>query len=96
MLKRRMIIIGLSIGLAALLGGITGVRLVAANRHVVLPAAKEGKQKTVSQMLTIAVILVVLVIQELPVSHALSLPPLTCRESTGECQALRHLSGGRS
>ena len=52
---------------------ITGVRLVAANRHVVLPAAKEGKQKTISQMLTIAVILAVMVFQELPVSHTLPL-----------------------
>ena len=51
---------------------ITGVRLVAAGRNIVLPAAKEGKQKTVSQMLTITVILAVLIIRELPVSHALS------------------------
>ena len=52
---------------------ITGVRLVAANRHVVLPAAREGKQKTVSQMLTIIVILTALLIHELPVSQGLSL-----------------------
>ncbi|MBI3311980.1 MAG: CDP-diacylglycerol--glycerol-3-phosphate 3-phosphatidyltransferase, partial [Candidatus Omnitrophica bacterium] len=32
---------------------ITGVRLYALNRHVVIPAAREGKHKTVSQMVTI-------------------------------------------
>ena len=52
---------------------ITGVRLVAAGRNIVLPAAKEGKQKTVSQMLTIIVILTALLIHELPVSQELSL-----------------------
>jgi CDP-diacylglycerol--glycerol-3-phosphate 3-phosphatidyltransferase len=45
---------------------ITGVRLIAANRHVVLPAAKEGKQKTASQMLTLVFLFVALIIQELP------------------------------
>lgn len=44
---------------------ITGVRLYAANRHVIIPAAKEGKQKTVSQMLTILVTLVLLLVQEI-------------------------------
>lgn len=43
---------------------ITGVRLFAASRHVVLSAAKEGKHKTVSQMLTISVVLIVLLIRE--------------------------------
>jgi CDP-diacylglycerol--glycerol-3-phosphate 3-phosphatidyltransferase len=43
---------------------ITGVRLFAASRHVVLAAAKEGKHKTVSQMLTIVVILAVLLARE--------------------------------
>lgn len=43
---------------------IPGVRLFAASRHVVLSAAKEGKHKTVSQMLTISVILIVLLIRE--------------------------------
>ena len=43
---------------------ITGVRLFAASRQIVLAAAKEGKHKTVSQMLAILVILAVLFIQE--------------------------------
>ena len=43
---------------------ITGVRLVASSRHIVLSAAKEGKHKTVSQMATILMILVVLIVQE--------------------------------
>ncbi len=43
---------------------ITGVRLFAASRQVVLSAAREGKNKTVSQMLTIAVVLVVVLIRE--------------------------------
>ena len=45
---------------------ITGIRLYAAGRRLVLPAAAEGKQKTVSQMVAIIVILAVLVIRELP------------------------------
>ena len=44
---------------------ITGVRLVAANRHVVLAATKEGKHKTVSQMVTIVVILTTLLVRAL-------------------------------
>ena len=43
---------------------ITGVRLFAYSQHVVLAAAKEGKHKTVSQMLTIILILVVLLLRE--------------------------------
>lgn len=43
---------------------ITGVRLFAASRHVVLQAAKEGKHKTVSQIVTICVVLSMLVIRE--------------------------------
>jgi len=43
---------------------ITGVRLFVASRGVVLAAAQEGKQKAVSQMVTIVVILSVLVIRE--------------------------------
>lgn len=42
---------------------ITGVRLVAASRHVVLAAAKEGKHKTVSQMVTIVVIFAALILR---------------------------------
>ena len=48
---------------------ITGVRIFAASRHLVLSAAKEGKHKTVSQMVTILIILTILTIQELP-GHA--------------------------
>jgi CDP-diacylglycerol--glycerol-3-phosphate 3-phosphatidyltransferase len=44
---------------------ITGVRLYAASRNIVLSAAREGKHKTVSQMATVVVILTVLVIREL-------------------------------
>lgn len=43
---------------------ITGVRVYALSRHVVIPAAKEGKHKTVSQMLTILVVLILLVVRE--------------------------------
>ena len=43
---------------------ITGVRLFAASRGIVLSAAKEGKHKTVSQMVTIVVIFCVLIAQE--------------------------------
>lgn len=43
---------------------ITGVRLFAASRNVVLPAAKEGKHKTVSQVVAILAILVILLVQE--------------------------------
>lgn len=52
---------------------ITGVRLYAASRNVILAAAREGKHKTVSQMTTIIVILAVLVIRELWAPRAL--PP---------------------
>jgi len=45
---------------------ITGVRLFAASRGIVLAAAKEGKHKTVSQMVAIVVILAALVVRELP------------------------------
>ena len=45
--------------------GITGVRLYAAGRQIVIPAAREGKHKTVSQMATITVILLLLVAREL-------------------------------
>ena len=51
---------------------ITGVRLFASSRNVILAAAKEGKHKTVSQIVTIAVILTVLMVRELP-----SLQPLS-------------------
>ena len=44
---------------------ITGVRLFAASRGAVLAAAKEGKHKTVSQLVTIVIILGALIVQEL-------------------------------
>ena len=43
---------------------ITGVRLFAASRQIVLAAAQEGKHKTVSQMVTIIVIFAVLIARE--------------------------------
>ena len=55
---------------------ITGVRLFAASRHIILSAAKEGKHKTVSQMVTIVVILIVLTVQEFVGKSSLS-PALT-------------------
>ena len=45
---------------------ITGVRLFAASRGLVLSAAKEGKHKTVSQIVTIFLILLLLMVEELP------------------------------
>ena len=45
---------------------ITGIRFYAASRRLVLPAAAEGKHKTVSQMVAIVVILGVLILRELP------------------------------
>ncbi|MBI4353975.1 MAG: CDP-diacylglycerol--glycerol-3-phosphate 3-phosphatidyltransferase [Candidatus Omnitrophica bacterium] len=44
---------------------ITGVRLYAASRKIVIAAAKEGKHKTVSQIVTVVLILVWLVIREI-------------------------------
>lgn len=44
---------------------ITGVRLYAAGRHLVIPAAREGKHKTVSQMVTVLIILSVLFVRHL-------------------------------
>ena len=44
---------------------ITGVRMFAVSRHIVLSAATEGKHKTVSQMVSIAIILVALMVDEL-------------------------------
>lgn len=52
---------------------ITGVRLFAASRHTILAAAKEGKHKTVSQMVTILCILLVMIVEELS-AHTLSRP----------------------
>lgn len=43
---------------------VTGVRLYAANRQIVIPAVKEGKHKMVSQVVAVAMVLIVLVVQE--------------------------------
>jgi len=43
---------------------ITSIRVVALRRHEVLPAGRGGKHKTVSQMISILVILVFIVIKE--------------------------------
>ena len=44
---------------------ITGVRLYAAGHHIVIPAAREGKHKTFSQMATIFLILALLLARDL-------------------------------
>lgn len=49
---------------------ITGVRLYAASRHIVIPAAREGKHKTASQMFTISLILALLLARELVAGQA--------------------------
>ncbi len=51
---------------------VTGVRLFAASRRIVLSAATEGKQKVVSQMVTILVILGVLITHEVLGRHGVS------------------------
>lgn len=43
---------------------VTGARLIAARRHIILAAEKEGKQKAVSQFLAAIVVLVVVIVQE--------------------------------
>ena len=45
---------------------ITGVRLYAARRNIILAAAKEGKHKTVSQMVTLVAIFTLVLLQEWP------------------------------
>lgn len=44
---------------------ITGVRLYVVSRHIVIAAAPEGKHKTISQMLTILILLVLLTLREI-------------------------------
>lgn len=44
---------------------ITGIRLYAVSRQVVIPAAREGKHKTISQMLTILLVLSLLFLRDL-------------------------------
>ena len=51
---------------------ITGVRMFAASRGIVLAAAREGKHKTVSQMATLVVIFVALVLEEFPGTAGMS------------------------
>ena len=51
---------------------ITGVRLYAARRNIVLAAAKEGKHKTVSQMVTLVAIFTLVLLQEWPGSVPVS------------------------
>jgi CDP-diacylglycerol--glycerol-3-phosphate 3-phosphatidyltransferase len=53
---------------------VTGARLYAAGRHLVIPAATEGKQKAVAQMATLFVILLALLLDEWP---AMQDAPLT-------------------
>jgi CDP-diacylglycerol--glycerol-3-phosphate 3-phosphatidyltransferase len=43
---------------------ITGVRLFAASRNIILSASREGKHKTVSQVVTIVAVFTMLIIQE--------------------------------
>lgn len=43
---------------------ITGVRLYAASQHTVIPAAREGKHKTLSQMLTVIMVLGLLLVRD--------------------------------
>ena len=53
---------------------ITGVRTWGARRGVVLPAAKEGKQKTVSQMVAIIALLSMLTVKEWTARHGPAAP----------------------
>lgn len=46
---------------------VTGLRLLALTRNIVLPAQEGGKQKTVSQMIAIFVILISLILKELSI-----------------------------
>ena len=59
---------------------ITSVRLYATRHHVVIPAATEGKQKAVSQMATIILILLLLAVRELvPPAMVLDFEPTMLR-----------------
>lgn len=53
---------------------VTAMRLAASRQRVVLAAAKEGKQKLVSQVVAIVVMLVVVVVQEWRNGHPLPAP----------------------
>ena len=48
---------------------ITGLRLLAANKNIIIAASVGGKHKTVSQMISIFIILVVLVFKEAAVKY---------------------------
>lgn len=48
---------------------ITGLRLLAANKNIIIAAVKSGKHKTVSQMVSIFVILGVLVFKEIALKY---------------------------
>ncbi len=43
---------------------ITSLRLLAATFHIIIPAAKSGKHKTVSQMVSILIILIILIVKD--------------------------------
>ena len=59
---------------------ITSVRLYTARHHIVIPAATDGKQKAVSQMATIILILVLLAVRELvPPAMVLDFEPTMLR-----------------
>jgi CDP-diacylglycerol--glycerol-3-phosphate 3-phosphatidyltransferase len=51
---------------------ITSVRLYSTRQHIVIPAAKEGKQKAVSQMATVILVLLLLAIRELVPAKAVA------------------------
>jgi CDP-diacylglycerol--glycerol-3-phosphate 3-phosphatidyltransferase len=48
---------------------ITGLRLLAANKNIIIAASESGKHKTVSQMVSIFVILAFLVFKEIAVTY---------------------------
>ena len=58
---------------------VTGARLMATRRHIILAAEREGKQKTVSQLIAAVVVLIVVILQEmrgnapLPVEHRVTM-----------------------
>ncbi len=59
---------------------ITSVRLYTARHHIVIPAATDGKQKAVSQMATIILILLLLAVRELvPPAMVLDFEPTMLR-----------------
>ena len=77
---------------------VTGARLVAAKRHIILAAAIEGKQKAVSQFLAAIVVLVVVIVQEvqgkapMPIQHRITMD-LAVLGCMGLATALTLISG---